>query len=114
MASVVLFSLCVSALSSISLQVAVLLVLWISFRKWGCPTWKKISFDKGNRTIINEEGMQPVSFCWLYCFGQFLVVGFKDERNGKIANPLLSDSANSEHLRQLRPVVLRAYPSNPD
>tara|TARA_R110000822_G_scaffold159476_11_gene299287 strand:- start:10529 stop:10873 length:345 start_codon:yes stop_codon:yes gene_type:complete len=114
MASVVLFSLGVPALFSIPLQVLVLLGLWISFRNWGYPTWKKISCDKGNWTLMNEEGMQPVSFCWFYRFGQFLVVGFKDEWNGKIAVPLLSDSANSEQLRQLRQVLLLVSPSNPD
>lgn len=107
-ATVVLVFLKLSFMLLVSLLMIILAGFCLSYAQWCRTVWIKITCNKDGWTLVTVEAVQPVRLHWHYRFGELLIIGFCGERLGKVAIPLMPDSASSEQLRQLRQVLLLA------
>lgn len=111
-AAVVLVFLKLSFMVLAPLLMIILAGFCLSYAQWCRPVWITITCNKDGWALESVEGVQPVRLHWHYRFGEILIMGFCGERLGKVAIPLLPDSANAEQLRQLRQILLLVSPAD--
>jgi Membrane-bound toxin component of toxin-antitoxin system len=111
-ASAALLSLGLPILFVTPLLVIILVGFYVSFQRWCNPAWQTVICDEGCWILKGEKGVQEVSLRWFYRFGQWVILGFRMGKHGKVTLSLFPDAVSDEQLRQLRQVLLLATPAS--